>query len=342
MPALRAVERLAGLQAQLPRPPFVALFGRLRGFRREELAGLVASRAVLRATFYRHTIHLVSARDYLSWRSTLQGALERRAGGAMRRVRMDRAALVAEARALYLERPRTFGEVRALLARRHPGEDPVALAYTVRTMLPLVLVPGGEGEWAYPANADFALAEAFLGEAPAPDREAGREALALRYLAAFGPATAADLRTWSGVAGQRDVLERLRPRLSAFRDEAGRELLDLPRAPRPDPDAPAPVRFLPDFDNLVLGHADRTRIVPAPFKRAFASMNGMVPGAVLVDGFVAGTWRWSATGESLRIDVRALRPIARAERPEVEEEGDALGRFLSPEAQRVEVRIRAG
>lgn len=335
-PALDAIEQLAGLQAQLARPPFVALWSRLQGFSRDELAALVQGRKAVRAPFFRHTIHLVSARDFLAFRGVVQGALERAAVTHMKKVK-DPDAVLRTARALLAE-PLTYGALRDGLVKKHPRGDPMSLAFVPRTRLPLVQLPG-EGPWSYPANAELATAEAWLGRPPAADGERAREALAVRYLAAFGPATAADVREWSGVPEWKAVLERLRERLVAVEGPDGKELLDLPDAPRPGGDVPAPVRFLPDFDNLLLGHADRTRVMPPSARPAFAAKNGMVPGAVLVDGFVGATWRAEVKGGRIAVAVTPLGKLTRAERAEVEAEGDALAAFLEPAAKAREVMV---
>jgi len=336
VPVLRAVERLAGLQAQLARPPFVGLWSRIEGFRREALGRLLERREAVRGTFFRHTIHLVSARDFAAFRATVQAALDRSSRSVLRGVRADVAEVLAEARAFFVEEPRTFEALRAHLAERFPGDDPRQLAFAVRTWLPLVQVPSG-GPWAFPAAAAFAVAESWLGEPLAA--ASAREALVLRYLAAFGPATAADAQTWSGVPDLRPAVEALRPRLRAFRDEDGRELLDLPRAPRPGEDAPAPVRFLPEYDNLMLGHADRRRVVSDVHRARMTTRNLIIPGTVLVDGFVAGLWKATRTKETSRVEVEPLG-LPRAARAAVLEEGEALARFLEPDAARAEVVIR--
>jgi hypothetical protein len=203
-------------------------------------------------------------------------------------------------------------------------------------VLPLVQVPSG-GPWAFPGAAAFAVADAWLAEPL--DTGTAVEALVLRYLAAFGPATAADAQVWSGLPDLRPAVEALRPRLRAFRDEDGRELLDLPRAPRPGEDVPAPVRFLSEYDNLLLGHADRRRVVSDAHRARMATNNPLIPGALLVDGFVAGMWKAVRRKATARVEVKAFGAVARSDRAAVLEEGEALGRFLEPDATRVEVAI---
>lgn len=335
---LRAIERLAGMQAQLPRPPFVGLWSRLEGFRREDLTALLARGAAVRATMMRGTLHLVSARDYLRLRAPIQAALDRGLGSILRgRLDgVDAARLAEEGRAFFEESPRTFEALRAHLARRHRGDDLRAMAYAIRLRVPLVLAPG-DGRWGHRAAAEFTLAEALLGKAVAA--AADPRPLVRRYLAAFGPATPADAQAWSGRTGLKEVFEALRPELAVFRDERGRELFDLPDAPRPPEDTPAPARLLPDFDNLMLSHAERTRVIPAEHRPALTSRNGMVPGSFLVDGLVAGTWRVERKGRRAALELTPFRPLPRKVRADFEAEAEPLLRFVEEEAQVFEIRV---
>ena len=195
------------------------------------------------------------------------------------------------ARQLLLERPRTFGELRSLLVAEFPEVNERALGFCVRMLLPLVMAPT-QAAWGFPANAEFALAETWVQQPLAPGDETARQNLVLRYLAAFGPASVADVQTWSGLASLKTVVEALRPQLRVFRDERRKELFDLPDAPRPAEDTPAPPRFLPEFDNLLLSHADRSRVL-ADEHRNLVKVQGnlRVRATFLVDGFVGGTWR---------------------------------------------------
>lgn len=336
---LRAIERLAGLQAQLARPPFISLWSRLEGFRREHLAELLHRREVVRATLMRGTLHLVSANDYVALRPALQPLLTR----AMRSVLRDRAeglaidALVRAARAYFDEEPRTFEELRDHLLQLHPGADERAMGFAVRTHLPLVQVPT-DAAWAFPSAADFAVAETWLGQ-PIARRDPGPDALVLRYLAAFGPATAADAQTWSGLQALREVFDALRPRLLTFQDERGRELFDLPAAPRPPADTPAPARFLPDFDNLVLAHDDRARLVADEHRPALFLPNLRIPPSFLVDGMVAGTWKVERARSTATLSIEPFARISKKARDELTEEGDRLLRFVEPDARAHEVRF---
>jgi hypothetical protein len=335
--ALRAVERLVGMQAQLARPPYIGLWSRVAGFRAEDLTRLVHARKVVRATLMRATLHLVSTKDYLALRPLLQPMLS----AGMHSVLRDRARglemepVVAAARAFLEERPRTFDEVRAVLREAWPKADERALGYAVRTHLPLVQVPT-DTRWGWPGAAAFAVAESWIGRPLGAGRDA--RAFVVRYLAAFGPAGPRDAERWSGLVKLRDTFESLRPKLRVFHDERGRELFDLPRAPRPPAGKPAPARFLPDYDNLLLSHADRTRVIPAAHRPKLATANLRVMATFLVDGFVAGTWRIERARSSAALVLEPFDALARKTRAELAEEGKALLRFAEGDARTFEVR----
>jgi hypothetical protein len=340
VPALKAIERLAGLQAQVARPPFVGLWTRLEGFQREELLKLLHQRKVVRATLMRCTLHLMSAKDYLALRSALQPVLNAAMRSALgeRTKGVDLDALTTAARQFFAE-PRTFTALREALAKEFPQTDERALGYTVRTKVPLVMVPDGT-PWGFPANADFTVADSWLGETPAAGEKP--HALIQRYLAAFGPATAADVQTWSGLKGVAPVLEELRPKLRVLRDERGRELFDLPKAPRPPEDTPAPVRFLPDFDNLVLAHADRTRIIAEEHRPRIVTKNLLVLATFLVDGMVAGTWKVVVEKKTATLVISPFGTLPATARKELLAEGEALVHFMEPEAAQHAVRVEKG
>jgi hypothetical protein len=334
--ALAVIEHLVGLQAQLARPPFTGLWSRIAGFQREELRSLIHGRQVVRGTLMRCTLHLMSGRDYAAFRPALQPALSL----GMRSILRDRVksfdldALLIEARRLFAERPRTFTEVRAALLELYPDADERAMGYAVRTHLPLILVPG-EHEWGFPGDADFALAEAWL-DRPL-ETEDRPHALVRRYLAAFGPASATDIQAWSGLAGLAATLNELRPQLQVFRDERRRELFDLPEAPRPPEDTPVPVRFVADFDNLILSHADRTRIIADEYRPVVITNNGQVLPTFLVDGFVAGTWKVSRVRKRTTLAVSPFTPLSSTAKSELAAEGEGLARFLQPEADQFDL-----
>lgn len=344
MSPLDAVEHLVGVQAQLPLNPYTALWSRLERFRPGELASLLVERKVVRIAVMRATLHLVSARDCLLLRPLMQPVLNRELARhpqyapALDGVDLD--AVLPLARALLAERPRSGRELRAALAESFPGDDAGALAYACRCLLPLVQVPP-RGVWGHSSQVVSTTADAWLGR----PLEAGAslDEVVLRYIAAFGPATSADVGTWSRLTGLREVVDRLRPRLGTFRDEWGRELVDLPEAPRPDPDTPAPPRFLPEYDNVLLSHADRSRFISEPDRRDLAGVRGPVHGSVLHDGFVCGLWRLEqdragtaatlVVSHSTRLKKRAMATVAA--------EGRRLLRFHASDSESRAVRFVA-
>ncbi|MBD0282820.1 MAG: AlkZ family DNA glycosylase [Thermoleophilaceae bacterium] len=333
LPAIAMIERLVGMQAQEPQDPYVALWSRLEGLEAEELSELIAERRAVRAPLMRATIHLVSARDCLRlhpltqpmraqvfkspWSKGLAGA--------------DVHEVVAAGAELLAERPRTRAELSALLAPRWPHADPLALAHAVTFNAPVVQVPP-RGLWGATAQATWALASTWLGAEL--DGGASPDALVLRYLAAFGPATVADMRTWSRLTGLREVVERLRPRLRTYHDEQGSELFDVPDGPLPPPDTPAPPVFLPEYDNVTLSHADRSRIRSRlgpgpPFPR------GDALGTLLVDGFYRANWTTTAASGVATLTIDRFKRLPDDPYDAVEEisaEGRRLLGFIAPDS----------
>ncbi|MGW4892563.1 winged helix DNA-binding domain-containing protein [Kitasatospora sp. NPDC004240] len=322
------IEHLIGLQAQaVPQPPYVGLWSRLEDFRPEGLSALLEGREVVRIALQRGTIHLVTARDCLMLRPLVQPVIERGTRGAFgkRLVGVDLAGLAAEARELVEAEPRTFQHLGAELAAGRPGGDPAALAQAARWLLPLVQVPP-RGIWGRSGPAAHTTAEHWLGRPLDPEPSIGE--VTLRYLAAFGPATAADLQKWCGLTRLAPVLARLAPQLVTFRDEHGRLLYDLPDAPRPDPDTPAPVRLIAPFDNLLLSHADRTRVLPEEYRRRVMTQNGIVLGSLLVDGLVAGNWELTKREDGgWAVAIRPYLPLRRAEERAARAEAERLLAF---------------
>jgi hypothetical protein len=325
---LDAVGHLCGLQAQEPQEPFVGLWSRVRGFDPSELSRLLERRAVVRLHLMRRTVHLVTAEDAWNWRPRHHALLRQRILGVYARdlTGLDLDELAAQARALLSDgRPRSLGAVGRELAERHPDHPPRAMGEAVvAALVPTVQIPP-RGTWRSTAGAHYLPLSQWLGRGGAPGPPDGAdpvgEDLVRRYLAAFGPAASADLRAWCGLAGLPKAVAAVRDELVVFRDDRGRELLDLPDAPRPGPDTPAPVRFLPAFDNAILGYHDRSRIIDHDHRGLSVAGERVV----LVDGRVAATWAYDAGG----IRVTPLRPFTRAERAAVAEEADRLAAFMS-------------
>ncbi|GAA2090341.1 winged helix DNA-binding domain-containing protein [Streptomyces albiaxialis] len=329
MTALEAVEHLVGLQAQAPKPPYFGLWSRVAGFDPEELSRLLQDRAVVRIPVMRGTVHLVSDRDAVQLRPLTQPVYERvlrssRHGKALGG--LDPRQVTDAARELLAQGPRTPKELGEQLGARWPDIDPDALSMTARYLLPLVQLPP-RGLWGRSGGPVLDTVESWLGRPLAV--EPCVETVVLRYLGAFGPASVRDAQTWSGLTRLSEVLERLRPQLRVFRDENGTELFDLPDAPRPSPDTPLPARFVAEYDNLVLSHADRTRVMDDDVRASLASRNGQVPGTVLLDGRVRGTWKADTSRKAARLTVTSFGALSKKEQAELEEEGERLLRFAT-------------
>ena len=331
-----AVARLAGLQAQEPKPPFIGLWSRLAGFERAELIGALRSRTVVRATLMRATLHLLDPAGYLTMRACLQPMLDASMKSALRdrSQGLDLDRLLPAARELLAERPRAFDELREDLSQRFPEMNDRAIGYAIRTQIPLVMV-ASEDRWGFPRGSQFALAEEWLGEPV--DQEAGLGPIIRRYLGAFGPASAADFGRWSGLNGAKAAFEELREELFACRDERGRALFDLPDSPRPDAAEAAPARLLPEFDNLMLAHDDRSRVVADEHRKGLVTKNLRVKATFLVDGFAAGTWRIERKGKRATLAMMPFEPLPKRARAGLAEEAAALLAFAEPEASATDV-----
>ncbi len=320
-----ALERLVGMQAQAPRSPYFGLWTRLVGFRPDQLARLIRERRAVRIALMRSTIHLVTARDCLRLRPLVQPVLERSLQASHGRYLqgLDLQAVAPAARALLEQQPRTASELGKQLAQQWPDRDPAALAAAVRALVPLVQVPP-RGIWGTSGPSAHTTVEAWLGRPL--EHDPSHEQLVLRYLGAFGPATVADIQTWSGLKTLREVTERLRPHLRTLYDEHGRELFDLPEAPQPDAATPAPPRFLPAYDNVLLSHADRTRIIADDHRRRIAASRLEV-GSVLLDGFVAATWKLTHHSGSHHLSIEPLQSLSSEDEDAVAAEGGRLLAF---------------
>ncbi|MGZ0148929.1 winged helix DNA-binding domain-containing protein [Kribbella sp. WER1] len=322
------IERLVGLQAQAPLAAYVALWSRLENFDPAELAALMTDRRAVRASLMRATIHLVTAEDCLRlWRLVhpvadrgLRGAFGKRLAG------VDLDAVVAYGAELLSQEPYTRSRLGEVLGKRWPEWDATAMAYAVSYLVGTVQVTP-RGVWGKTGAAALQTVESWLGRSA--DADPSIDALVLRYLAVFGPATVADIQMWSGLTKLREVVDRLRPGLRVYADEAGRELYDVPDGPLPDPETPAPVRFLPEYDNLLLSHADRRRVNPAERPVPLPPGNGATMGTVLIDGDYSADWRHHR-GKTLEIKPHA--PISPSTRSALEAEATNLLTFIGTTA----------
>ena len=339
LPVATVLERLVGLQAQAPQTPYVGLWSRIEGFQPDALSRLISTRKALRIAMMRSTIHLVTEDDCLELRPVVQSVLERSLKGTFGRRLADvnLGNVAAAGRILVEERPRTLGEIGTVLTHRWPGGDPSALANAVRALVPLVQVPP-RGLWRGSGQALHTSAEAWLGRplasSPAPDT------MILRYLAAFGPASIKDAQVWSGLTRLAETFERLRPKLRTFEDEHGVELFDVVNGPQPDPDTSVPPRFLPEYDNVFLSHADRTRIVSDTHRTRMVAEN-VLASWLLVDGFLAGTWKITCGKDVATLTIDPFAKLSKQEKNAVTEEGTKLLAFMTPETKNHGVRFGA-
>lgn len=329
---LQVIEDLAGMQAQAPKPPFIGLWTRMKKFAPADLAKLVHDRKAVRATLMRGTLHLCSAADYFIFRPALAEMLAASMAGVLR----DRAKtfelekITAAGKKWFEKKSSTFEALRDHLLEKFPAGDERAMGFAVRTHLPLVMVPD-DSAWSFPADSDFALAARWLEKEP--DAKADAKELVKKYLAAFGPATIADAQSWSGIKNLKPAFAALREQLMTFQDENRRELFDLPNSPRPNVDTPAPVRFLPEFDNLLLAHADRTRVIDDAHRKIVVTKNLRILATFLVDGRVAGTWTTEKKRGAATLELTPFIKLDKKTRAALEEEGTALLHFLESDAK---------
>lgn len=343
---LREITHLVGLQSQAPDPPYVGLWTRLRGFDPQTLGSLLTERRVVRLALLRGTIHLVTAEDALTLHALLAPLFAAQLRASTQHGKhlapIDERELAAAGRAALADEPLSPADLGAALALRWPDVPPASLAHGVRGLLPLVQVPprGLWGARGPGTSTRWTTAESWLGgqlpllDDPA-DRQAALGSLVLRYLAAFGPATVADVQRWSGLTGLGRVVASIRPLLVTSTGPDGREHLDVPDGPRPSADEPAPVRFLPEWDNLLLAHARRERVITEERRRAMFTANGIVHASVLVDGAVVGRWAVRSAPGSATLEVHLLDArLSAAQRAETEAEGlRLLGLLADPAAE---------
>jgi hypothetical protein len=331
------IEHLVGLQAQEPQDPYVAMWTRLAGFDPLSLSDLIATRQAVRIGLMRTTLHLVTTGDALGLAPIMDDVLRRafRSSAFPKQLKeRDPGPIVEGARILLEAEPMTPSDLGKRLGERFPGIDPMALALLARYWLPMVQVPP-RGLWRQTGRTTNTTLEAWSGQ-PTAAFDVGE--VLVRYLRVFGPASTSDIRTWSWLTGVREIIAPLRPRLRTYRDERGRELLDVEDGVIADPDLPAPVRFLPQFDNVFLSHDDRSRINGAMRWGLEFGWKGVL----LVDGGINGAWRVRREkGQPATMTIELGRDLTSPERQDLEGEADALARFLDPASPPAVVIVEA-
>ena len=334
-PAEDVIEHLVGMQAQEPPDPYLALWSRIEGFDPQELSALIEQRRAVRIGLMRTTLHLVTSRDAKALYPVMADVLHRAFRSspfAKQLAGIDIEAVLALARTTLEEQPRAPTELGKLLASSWPDRDAPSLAYAARFLLPLVQVPP-RGLWGKTSRATNTTAEAWLG-GPLEPSTAADDAI-LRYLAAFGPATVSDMRIWSWLTGLRAVVDRLRPRLRIYQDDAGRELFDIEDGLMVDPDVPAPIRFLPTYDNIFLSHDDRSRILI----ERMTVPDLIWRGGVLVDGFISGAWRIRREKRQATMTIELVPDVTSAQRHEIEEEATRAFAFVAADVETRDVQL---
>ena len=321
------------MQAQVPTSPYVGLWSRLESFQPDDLSNLISQRRAVRLGIMRNTLHLMTARDCLMLRPLFQPLLERTLRSSpfgRNLIGLDSDALIGESTRLMNAKPRTLAELGAALHERWPDREATSLAYAIRHLVPLIQLPP-RGLWGKSGQPTWTTAELWLGRPL--NAKPSLERLIRRYLAAFGPATVADISAWSGLTGLREAIAKLRSELRTFRDERGRELFDVRDGPLPDPDTPAPPRFLPEFDNLILGHDDRTRVIA--FEHRYMVGNG----TFLIDGFVAGIWTIKRERRAATVAVSSFKPLRKSVRAGLADEGERLLTFAATDAVKRDIHF---
>ncbi len=340
MSAYDAIEHLAGLQAQAPFPPYYALWARLKGFQPEELATLLLDRRVVRIALMRGTVHLLTAADALAWRPVVQVLYERdlktNTQHAAQLADLDHVEIAAAARDLLAERAHSSTELGTELARRWPGTATASLTHLARGKLALVQVPP-RGVWGKTGQTTYRTLEDWVGQPLAP--KPSPAALISRYLGAFGPASVADVQAWAGITRLGEVAEGMD--LRRFRDPGGRELIDLPDAPRPAEDTPAPVRLLGPFDQMILSFADRTRVISDAARKCVITQNGLVKGTLLVDGTIRGNWEIKKVRKAATLELTPFEKLLKRDVSALEREAAKLLKWAEPAAESHEIRLLA-
>jgi hypothetical protein len=340
-----ALDRLVGMQSQAPNAPYVGLWSRLQSFEPDDLSTLMLRRRTVRIALMRSTLFLVTAQDCLDLRAVMQPAQDRGlAGNAGRRTTgLNLERLRAVTREYVESEPRTFAQLGAVLAREFDGCSPTDLAAVARTAVPLIQVTP-RGVWGVSSAAYHTTVEQWLQAQPGTDPDPCKAIR--RYLAAFGPATVADVQAWCGLIGLAPYLQRMRGDLRIFSDDRGRELFDVPDGLLPDENTVVEPRILADFDNVLLSHADRRRIFDDTIRLRFMTNNGLIRSTYLIDGFVHGVVSLTrgkapgkapsdAKGSTATARIEPLTRLSRADAGPLRAQAAKLLAFLAPGQQHV-------
>lgn len=330
---------LVGMQGQVSNAPYIGLWSRLQHFQRSELTTLIEQRQAVKSTTMRSTLHLMTADDYAQFRLALRpkmlSILER--FFAQPTANLTFSDFTARVKA-FVQQPHTAVELRAVFENIF-ADLQLTQGYSsdaIRSVIPLIM-PAPNGIWNYNGRPTFIDATTYLNRELTP-AAASLPSLVLRYLAAFGPASMQDIQTWSGLTRLQATVEQLRPQLLTFRDDQGSELFDLPDAPRPEADTPAPIRFLPIYDNITLSHANRRRIVTDANLKRISVGNGYHP-TLLVDGFVGGIWKVEQHKTSATLAINLFQPLTDQQSQELHSEGEQLLRWIADEAEEYKIKL---
>jgi hypothetical protein len=334
---IEAIEFLGGLQAQTSNAPYHALWTRLQGFTHAAMTKFILDKQLVRVATLRATLHLHSARDALAIRPLVQPVLERGWAGAYKKLfgAANKAKVKAAGIALLRAQPMTNGALAKALAPDFPQSDPHSLAQYLHASEVLVQTPPTR-LWNAGHAPLLTRIEDYL-----PGQKAEklyRRDLVLRYLAAYGPASVQDMQAWCGLTLLAQDFAALKDRLIVLTDEDGRELFDLPDAPRPDADTPAPVRFMPEYDNAFLGYDNRRRVVSDDNRQLMFTINRYYP-PVLIDGMIEGGWRLTQAKGVANLAIGTYGPVTRKAKQEIEKEGDRFARFCCEDAKAIEVSV---
>lgn len=322
---------LGGLQAQQSNDPYVGLWSRLDAFRHEDLTALIVGKTLLRATTMRGTLHLHTAGDLVGFRALVQPFLSAQwKSNFLRRFGSEDKAKVLKAGIRLLDKgPMTAGALNKALKEKFASAEPIALSSLLQLHETLIQIPPTR-IWGTGSAPILSRIPNWLDEVPAPVLT--REELVRRYLRAFGPASVNDMAIWCRLTRLGDAFNAIRDELTEFEDENGRVLYDYPDAPRPDEDVPAPIRFLPLYDNVYLGYDKRQRMLNEETAHVVSMFEQFKP-AVLIDGTISAGWSISVKKDAAELEVELYRKMTRRQRSELEAEGKRFAKFMAEEAK---------